>query len=108
MNETGSERMSERFTLFKPLLMLGGFCLVSSSPVTIALAQRYAAGSVATASSLMLGLGRGTGGLLVTLVGVVADYLGPIAAVRIAGLSLLAAVLLALTLPPVTKARTET
>lgn len=90
------------------LLMLGGFCLVSSSPVTIALAQRYAPGSVATASSLMLGLGWGTGGLLVTLVGVVADYLGPIAAVRIAALSLLAAVLLALTLSPMTKNWTET
>jgi FSR family fosmidomycin resistance protein-like MFS transporter len=73
------------------LLMVGGFCLLSNAPVTIALAQRYAPGSVATASSLMLGLGWGIGGLLVTVVGILADYLGPIAALRIEGLCLLVA-----------------
>ena len=89
------------------LLMLGGFCLLSSGPVTIALAQRYAPGSVATASSLMLGLGWGTGGLIVTMVGILADYLGPIAALRIEGLCLVVAVFLALLLPSFTKSRAQ-
>lgn len=89
------------------LLMLGGFCLLSSSPVTIALAQCYVPGSVATASSLMLGLGWGTGGLMVIMVGILADYLGPIAALRIQGLCLVVAVLLALGIPSLTKPRTQ-
>jgi len=88
-------------------LMLGGFCLLSSSPVTIALAQRYAPGSVATVSSLMLGLGWSAGGLIVTMVGILADYLGPIAALRIEGLCLAVAVLLTLRLPPLAKPRTK-
>ena len=86
-------------------LMLGGFCLLSNSPVTIGLAQRYAPGSAATASSLMLGLGWGTGGVLVTLVGMLADRIGPVAALRIQGLCLIAAFVLALTLPSVSKPR---
>ena len=88
-------------------LMLGGFCLLSSAPVTIGLAQRYAPGSAATASSLMLGLGWGTGGLLVTLVGMLADRVGPVGALRIQGLCLVAAVILALTLPSVIKPRSK-
>jgi FSR family fosmidomycin resistance protein-like MFS transporter len=88
-------------------LILGGFCLLSSAPVTIGLAQRYAPGSAATASSLMLGLGWGTGGVLVTLVGMLADRVGPVGALRIQGLCLVAAVLLALTLPSVTKPRSR-
>jgi len=78
-------------------------CLLSSAPVTIALAQRYAPGSAATASSLMLGLGWGTGGLLVTLVGVMADCLGLLWALRLETLCLLVAALLALGLPMVTR-----
>ncbi len=89
------------------LLMLGGFFLLSSSPVTIALAQRYVPGSVATASSLMLGLGWGTGGLMVTAIGILADYVGPIAALRIEGLCLVVAILLALGLPSFANARTQ-
>jgi MFS transporter, FSR family, fosmidomycin resistance protein len=88
-------------------LMLGGFCLLSSAPVTIGLAQRYAPGSAATASSLILGLGWGTGGLLVTLVGMLADRVGPVSALRIQGVCLVVAVLLALTLPSVVKFRSK-
>ncbi|MBW1999137.1 MAG: MFS transporter [Deltaproteobacteria bacterium] len=87
-------------------LLVGGFFLLSSAPVTIALGQRYTPGSAATASSLMLGLGWGTGGLLVTLVGMLADYVGPVEALRIEGLCLVVAVLLALGLTPVAKPRT--
>ncbi len=83
-------------TLF---LILGSFCLVSSNPVTIGLAQRCAPESAATASSLMLGFGWGTGGLMVTFVGVVADQIGLIAALRIVTLCLIIAILLALSLP---------
>ncbi|RLA83290.1 MAG: hypothetical protein DRG40_06950 [Deltaproteobacteria bacterium] len=84
-------------------LLAGGFCLLSSAPVTIALAQRYAPGSAATASSLMLGLGWGTGGLLVTLVGVMADCLGLLWTLRLETLCLLVAAFLALGLPMVTR-----
>lgn len=80
-------------------LMLGGGCLLASAPVSVALAQRYAPGSMATASSLMLGLGWGTGGLLVTPVGVLADHIGPVGALRVLGCVLVVAVLLAVGLP---------
>ena len=90
-------------TLF---LILGSFCLVSSNPVTIALAQRCAPESIATASSLMLGLGWGTGGLMVTFVGVMADRIGLIGALRIVTLCLIIAILLALGLPRVVKSET--
>lgn len=89
------------------LLMVGGLFLLSSAPVTIALGQRYAPGSVATASSLMLGLGWGTGGLLVTLVGTLADHVGPVGALRIEMLVLIVAVILALGLAPTPKPRTS-
>ena len=85
-------------------LILGSSCLVSNNPVTIALAQRFAPGSAATASSLMLGLGWGTGGLVVTLVGVVADRIGLIGALRIVTLCLMIAIPLAMTLPRSAKA----
>jgi hypothetical protein len=53
------------------------------------------------------GWGGEPGGLLVTLVGVLADWLGPVSALRIQGLCLVVAVLLALTLPTVTKPRSK-
>jgi len=87
-------------------LILGSFCLVSSNPVTIALAQRCAPESIATASSLMLGLGWGTGGLMVTFVGIMADRIGLIGALRIVTLCLIIAILLALGLPRVVKPET--
>lgn len=80
-------------------LMIGGFLLLASAPVTISLAQRYAPIAVATASSLMLGLGWGMGGLVVTPVGIMADYIGPILALRVQGVCLILAVLLAVGLP---------
>ena len=64
--------------------------------MTISLGQRYAPGSAATASSLLLGLGWGTGGLLVGAVGALADRIGVIGAMRIQELCLLLAFVLAL------------
>jgi FSR family fosmidomycin resistance protein-like MFS transporter len=81
------------------LLMLGGFWLLASAPVSVSLAQRLAPGAVATASSLILGLAWGLGGLLVTPIGALADHVGPIQALRIQTLCLLVAVLLGLGLP---------
>jgi FSR family fosmidomycin resistance protein-like MFS transporter len=81
------------------LLILGGACLLASAPVTVALAQRYTTVSLATASSLMLGLGWGVGGLLVTPIGFAADHLGTAWALRLEVLSLIVAAVLALRLP---------
>ncbi len=82
-------------------LIMGGFFLLASAPITISLAQRYAPGSVATASSLMLGMGWGTGGLLVTLVGVLADQIGLLGALRLEVFCLLIAAFLAYNLPKI-------
>ena len=87
------------------LVMIGGMFLFGSTPVTVALAQRFAPGSLATASSIMLGLGWGVGGVLVTPIGVIADHFGEIQAIRIACLLLLVGAVLAAGLP---KFRTET
>jgi FSR family fosmidomycin resistance protein-like MFS transporter len=90
------------------LLMIGGFWLLASAPVTIALAQRFAPLAIATVSSLMLGLGWGIGGLMVTPVGVMADHVGPTTALRIQGLCLIVAVFLALRLPAAKYSRAKT
>ena len=59
-----------------PLLLASGFFLISSFPVTLVMAQHLLPGHVATASGFVLGLGVGTGGMGVTLLGWVADRWG--------------------------------
>jgi FSR family fosmidomycin resistance protein-like MFS transporter len=81
------------------LLVAGGFCLLVSAPVTIALRQRYLPSSVATASSFMLAFAWRVGGLLVTLIGVRAEHIGPIAAYWVELVCLTVAAVLALFLP---------
>jgi FSR family fosmidomycin resistance protein-like MFS transporter len=80
-------------------LMLGAGCMMANTPVTIALAQRYTPRSMATTSSIMLGLGWGGGGLLVTGIGTMADFVGPLTALRAVALALVFASMLTFRLP---------
>lgn len=59
-----------------PVLVASGFFLISSFPVTLVMAQQLLPRHVATASGFVLGLGVGTGGMGVTLLGWVADRWG--------------------------------
>jgi MFS transporter, FSR family, fosmidomycin resistance protein len=81
------------------LLAIGGFLLQSTLPVNVTFGQAIAPVSAATVSSLMMGFAWGTGGLLVPLVGLVADLAGLPAALALVGLVPLAAALCALPLP---------
>ena len=58
------------------LIAIGGFLLQSTLPVNVTFAQTLAPISAATVSSLMMGFAWGVGGLVVPLVGMVADRIG--------------------------------
>ncbi|MDE3154987.1 MAG: MFS transporter [Acidobacteriota bacterium] len=80
-------------------LALAGFLLQSTLPVTVTFGQSLAPVRAATVSSLMMGFAWGTGGLLVPLVGFLADRIGIAPTLTMVTVVLPAAVLLALTLP---------
>ena len=61
---------------FAIVLAIGGFFLQSTLPVNVMFGQSIAPVSAATVSSLMMGFAWGTGGLIVPLVGLVADRIG--------------------------------
>ena len=61
---------------FVAVLALGGFLLQSTLPVNVTFGQMIAPVSAATVSSLMMGFAWGTGGLIVPVVGMVADRIG--------------------------------
>jgi FSR family fosmidomycin resistance protein-like MFS transporter len=61
--------------LFVVLLLLG-MILISTFSVTVVMAQRLLPRNLGIASGLMVGLAIGTGGIGITLLGVVADHLG--------------------------------
>ncbi len=58
------------------VLTAGGMTLISSFTVTIVMAQRLLPNNLGIASGLLVGLAIGTGGLGVTLLGVIADNFG--------------------------------
>ena len=64
------------------LLFLTGTALISSFTVTIVMAQRLLPHRLGVASGLMVGFAIGTGGIGVTLLGIVADHLGVAAALK--------------------------
>ena len=59
-----------------PFLALMGFFLSSSTPVNIILGQRLAPNNASFMSAVMMGLGWGVAGLLMTPVGAIADNIG--------------------------------
>jgi FSR family fosmidomycin resistance protein-like MFS transporter len=61
---------------FVIVLGIGGLFLQSTLPVNVTFGQSLAPVNVATVSSLMMGFGWGTGGLIVPFVGVAADHIG--------------------------------
>jgi len=73
---------------FYPLTFLVGAAVNASIPVGVVAAQEYAPGQVAVASSIMMGFSWGFAGLLVFLVGVLADATSPTTA-ALASLTLL-------------------
>jgi FSR family fosmidomycin resistance protein-like MFS transporter len=85
--------------LFVTCLATGGFLLQSTLPVNVTFGQRIAPISAATVSSLMMGFAWGSGGLLVPVVGVMADRTGIEAALQVMAFSPLLGALLALPLP---------
>lgn len=73
---------------FYPLTFLVGAAVNASIPVGVVTAQEYAPGHVAVASSIMMGFSWGLAGVLVFLVGALADATTPTIA-ALAALSLL-------------------
>ncbi|ADV68518.1 MFS transporter [Deinococcus maricopensis] len=73
---------------FYPLTFLVGATVNASIPVGVVAAQEYAPNHVAVASSIMMGFSWGFAGLLVFLVGLLADATTPVTA-ALASLSLL-------------------
>jgi len=63
-------------TLLFVVLLLLGMILVSTFSVTVVMAQRLLPRNLGIASGLMVGLAIGTGGIGITLLGVVADHVG--------------------------------
>jgi FSR family fosmidomycin resistance protein-like MFS transporter len=73
---------------FYPLTFLVGAAVNASIPVGVVTAQEYAPGHVAVASSIMMGFSWGFAGMLVFLVGALADATSPTTAALVS-LSLL-------------------
>jgi len=84
---------------FLPVLCLGGFLLQSTLPVNVTFGQTLAPVSAATVSSLMMGFAWGTGGLMVSAIGLLADRVGIEPALMLVAVLPLGAALLALPLP---------
>jgi MFS transporter, FSR family, fosmidomycin resistance protein len=84
---------------FYPLTFLVGALVNASIPVGVVTAQEYAPGHVAVASSIMMGFSWGVSGMLVFLVGLLADLTTPATAALCAVLLLLPSVWLAYRLP---------
>lgn len=67
--------VTEGFMLFLSLGVVG-MALISSFTVTIVMAQQLLPNNLGVASGLMAGFAIGTGGIGVTILGVIADHLG--------------------------------
>jgi FSR family fosmidomycin resistance protein-like MFS transporter len=81
------------------VLALSGFVLISSFSVTVVMAQDLLPGKLGMASGLMVGFAIGTGGLGVTLLGLVADFWGVPAALHSMAIMPVIGVLLCWALP---------
>ena len=89
---------------FYPLTFLVGAATNASIPVGVVTAQEYAPDHVAVASSIMMGFSWGFAGLLVFLVGLLADATSPTTAALSAISLLLPSMYLAYRLPEPQKA----
>ncbi|MDL2345120.1 MFS transporter [Deinococcus sp. MIMF12] len=84
---------------FYPLTFLVGAAVNASVPVGVVAAQEYAPGHVAVASSIMMGFSWGFAGLLIFLVGALADVTTPTTAALVSLTLLIPSALIAYRLP---------
>ncbi|MBB5235493.1 MFS transporter [Deinococcus budaensis] len=84
---------------FYPLTFLVGAAVNASVPVGVVAAQEYAPGHVAVASSIMMGFSWGFAGLLIFLVGKLADLTSPTTAALVSLTLLLPSAWIAYRLP---------
>ncbi|WP_104991113.1 MFS transporter [Deinococcus sp. NW-56] len=92
---------------FYPLTFLVGAAVNASVPVGVVAAQEYAPGHVAVASSIMMGFSWGFAGLLIFLVGALADVTTPTTAALVSLTLLLPSALIAYRLPEPKRAAFE-
>ncbi|UBV41499.1 MFS transporter [Deinococcus taeanensis] len=90
---------------FYPLTFIVGAAVNASIPVGVVAAQEYAPGHVAVASSIMMGFSWGFAGLLVFLVGALADATTPTTAALTSLALLIPSALIAARLPEPQKTR---
>ncbi|WP_425145842.1 MFS transporter [Deinococcus sp.] len=90
---------------FYPLTFVVGALVNASIPVGVVTAQEYAPGHVAVASSIMMGFSWGFAGLLVFLVGLLADHTGPVTAALVSLTLMVPSAFLAASLPEPSKQR---
>jgi len=81
------------------LLALGGIALLSTVPVNVVMAQKLVAQSASVVSALMMGLAWGMGGMIVPIIGKIADVAGLQKALAVVGLLPIIGFLLSLLLP---------
>jgi FSR family fosmidomycin resistance protein-like MFS transporter len=105
---TGSLLLAAPFLLAAPscsgltftiVLAIGGFFLQSTQPVSVAFGQTIAPVAAGTVSSLMMGVGWGSGGVLIPFIGLLAERIGIDHALRAMALVPLVAAALAWPLP---------
>lgn len=92
---------------FYPLTFLVGAAVNASIPVGVVAAQEYAPGHVAVASSIMMGFSWGVAGLLIFLVGALADVTSPTTAALVSLTLLLPSAWIAYRLPEPQRAAFE-
>jgi FSR family fosmidomycin resistance protein-like MFS transporter len=80
-------------------LALGGIILLSTLPVNVVMAQSLMPDSTSTVSALMMGLAWGMGGMIVPVVGKIADIAGLSKALMMVVLLPIAGFILSLGLP---------
>ena len=84
--------------LYIPLLSIAGIVSAASIPVTVVMAQSYEPKQIATVSGLLMGFTWGFSGLLYGGVGPMVEKFGILVVLRIIGLLLIPALLIALSL----------
>jgi FSR family fosmidomycin resistance protein-like MFS transporter len=84
---------------FYPLTFVVGAAVNASIPVGVVTAQEYAPGHVAVASSIMMGFSWGFAGILIFLVGALADVTSPTTAALVSLSLLIPSALIAYRLP---------
>ncbi|MBF0276381.1 MAG: MFS transporter [SAR324 cluster bacterium] len=81
-------------------LIIGGFCLIMNNPVVVAYAQEKLPDHGGTASAITMGFGWGIGALMLSPIGILADYWGIVNALDLVISLLVIAIALSFLLHP--------